>query len=134
MRHSLTPFYLPLTGTRGRIYISGQMTGTGVEQQKRFHDVAESLREGGYSVCNPYETSEILGELEHPQYLRFDFQRVLEADFIIALTGWEKSLGARAELHMALNMGLPVWESEGVDDDHLGQLSLVDVTQAIACA
>ena len=131
MRHSLTPFFTPLEQVRGRVYISGKMSGTGPEQERRFDGVAESLRSAGYSVCNPYDTSEFLGNLKHTEYLRFDFARILEADFVLALTGWESSPGARAELHMALTMGLPVWEGEDLESTLLTQLYLHDIEAVI---
>lgn len=135
MRHSLTPFFVPLdTETRGRVYISGAMTDQDAAQEVRFESVADSLREAGYAVCNPYDTSRILGDLTHQRFLRFDFQRILEADWIVALSGWEDSPGCRAELHMALTMGVPVFETHGSEYNHVVQVFVGEVTDAISCA
>lgn len=135
MRHSLTPFFVPLDRmNRGRVYVSGKMTGEEAEQRDRFEAVAASLREADYSVCNPYDTSAVLGDLSHERFLRFDFQRILEADWIVVLSGWEDSPGCRAELHMALTMGVPVFETLGADYNNVNQVFLGEVTEAISCA
>lgn len=135
MRHSLTPFFTPLeTEVRGRVYISGAMTDTDAGQEVRFDTVATSLREANYAVCNPYDTSALLGVLTHERYLRFDFQRILEADWIVVLSGWEESPGCRAELHMALTMGVPVFETLGAHYNDVNQVFLGEVLDAISCA
>ncbi len=105
-----TPFFTPTTSRRARVYISGPMTGIPGNNSGSFNRAAFKLRDMGYAVCSPIETSEFLGDLTHEQYLRFDFHRVLEADFLIALQGWHDSKGARAEILMALRMGVKVFE------------------------
>ena len=107
-KNRFTPFFQPYTGSK-RVYISGPMTGYENENQEAFAEAAETLRDRGYMVCNPHETSTLLGELTHSEYLRFDFERVLEADFLVALDGWEQSLGALAEILMAVRMDVKVW-------------------------
>ncbi len=114
MRNRLTPFFLPLDAIRARIYLSGPMSGLKENNAVAFSEATHSLRLEGYAVCSPLETSEWLGELTHAKYLRFDFARILEADFVVALPGWEKSPGARAEIFMALNMDMLVWTHKGM--------------------
>ena len=110
-----TPFFQPYTG-RKRVYVSGPMTGYENENADAFEEAAVSLRHLGYMVCNPHDTSALLGKLSHSEYLRFDFQRVLEADFLVALPGWEDSLGALSEIMMAVRMDLKVWNWETFSD------------------
>ncbi len=88
------------------------MTGYEDNNFPAFHAAAADLRERGYSVCSPAETDEYLGvgALSHEQYLRFDFERVIEADFLVALPGWEDSLGALAEILVAVRIGTKVWQ------------------------
>ena len=106
-----TPFYSPALQGRKRVYISGPMTGIKEYNAPAFNDAAILLRELDYAVCSPTETSDFLGhELSHQEYLRFDFERVLEADFLVALDGWFDSKGARAEILMAIRIGTKVWE------------------------
>jgi hypothetical protein len=94
------------------------MTGYPEHNFPAFHAAAETLRERGYSVCSPAETDGYLGigELTHEQYLRFDFERVLEADFLVALAGWEHSLGALAELMVAIRVGTKAWRWDTFDE------------------
>lgn len=112
MKHALTPFFKPYHAPRGkRVYVSGPMTGYPLHNAPAFAEATAALREMGYAVCNPCETSEWLGvdELSHAEFLRFDFERVLEADFLVALEGWERSLGAISELLVATRIGTKVW-------------------------
>ncbi len=107
-----TPFYTP-QGWRKRVYISGPMTGYEGYNFPAFEVAATKLRHLNYSVCSPAETSEFLGmDLQHEDYMRFDFERVLEADFVAVLEGWEDSKGARAEIAMALHIGISCWPFE----------------------
>ena len=110
-KNRFTPFFHPYDGAK-RVYVSGPMTGYKDQNEIAFRDATEALQLDGYMVCNPHETSDLLGELSHAQYLRFDFERVLEADFLVALPGWEKSMGALAEILMAIRIGVKVWRWE----------------------
>jgi hypothetical protein len=92
------------------------MTGYKNENTDAFEEAAVSLRDLGYMVCNPHDTSALLGKLSHAEYLRFDFQRILEADFLVALPGWNKSLGALSEILMAVRMDVKVWQWENFAD------------------
>jgi len=103
-----TPFYQPY-GRDKRVYVSGPMTGVKDSNEAAFAEASAKLRSMGYAVCNPVETSALLGERTHAEYLRFDFERVLEADFIVALDGWNRSKGALAELLVAVRIGTKCW-------------------------
>ena len=124
----LYPFYTPITAgyTRNRVYLSGPMSGIPNSNLEAFERVAAYWRAHEYSVCNPVETSVVLGPMAHADYLRFDFARILEADLVIALGGWELSPGSRAEIYMAISMGVRV-----VTEDDF-RLTLEDVTAAIS--
>ena len=115
-KHQLFPFFTPRDHWKKKVYISGPMTGLPEHNTPAFRGAAEKLRSLEYSVCNPAETDDILGPLTHEQYLRFDFERVLEADFLIALPGWENSLGATSEILVAIRVGTPVWGWENWTD------------------
>lgn len=116
-KDALFPFFKPYNGKKN-VYVSGPMTGYEEFNFPAFDEAAAVLRSLGYAVCSPAETDLILGvgALSHAQYLRFDFQRVLEADFLVALTGWEKSLGAISEILVAVRIGTPVWGWEKWED------------------
>jgi hypothetical protein len=100
------------------------MSGIPHENAPEFAIAATFLRDSGFSVCSPVETSHWLGyNLSHSDYLRFDAHRVLEADLVVVLDGWENSKGALAEIHIALSIGTPVSTLRGEHDITLGQLA-----------
>lgn len=109
-KNAIYPFFQPHYGKKN-VYISGPMTGYDELNFPAFNEAATVLRDIGYAVCSPAETDQILGvgALTHAEYLRFDFERVLEADFLVALDGWERSLGAISEILVATRIGTPVW-------------------------
>lgn len=129
-KHALYPFFQPIYSEKGkRCYISGPMTGYPNENADEFNKAEKHMVALGYSVCNPIATSHWLGDLQHHEYLRFDFQRVLEADFLVALDGWEHSKGALAEILVATRIGLKVWRYSTFDNYDL--VTYDDVAKAI---
>jgi len=97
-----------------RVYLSGPMTGLPDFNYPTFNKVAERLRGLGYDVTNPAEN--FGGRPDHPggrsAYMRLDVGHVLDADAVAVLPGWEKSRGARLEVAVALELGLPVIDAE----------------------
>lgn len=116
-KHDLLPFFKPYDAPKGKnVYVSGPMTGIGDNNGPAFDAAAQALRNLGYAVCNPNETDQILGPLTFERYMRFDFHRVLEADFLVALPLWERSRGALAEILVAIRINTPVWGWENWKD------------------
>lgn len=134
MKQAFTPFFMPYDAPKGkRVYVSGPMTGYPDENYPAFAAASKELRAIGYAVCNPCETTDILkegGPMTHADYLRFDFARVLEADFLVALDGWEQSLGALSEILMAVRMDVKVWRWSTFEDYDL--VTYEDVEAAIS--
>ena len=129
-KNSFTPFFHPYDQGLKRVYVSGPMTGYPNENEAAFTEATLELWSLGYSVCNPHDTSALLGKLTHAQYLRFDFERVLEADFLVALPGWENSMGALSELLMAVRMSVKCWRWETFKDYSL--ITYEDIAEAIS--
>lgn len=129
-KHTLYPFFRPIDEARKLVYVSGPMTGLPDSNKKAFDEASNLLRLYGYRVCNPSETDSILGDLTHAKYLRFDFQRILETDFLVALPGWEASNGARAEILVALRIGAKVWEWEDWSD--YNEIKMADLLLAMS--
>jgi hypothetical protein len=120
-----------------KAYLAGPMRGYPAFNFPAFMDAAERLTLAGLEVFNPagqdtdagYDFSACDGT-EDLASLGFDLRDALAADLsfitlnaeaLVALPGWEGSLGATAEVHAALALGLLVWE---YDAD--ATLSLVD--------
>lgn len=128
-KRALYPFFKPHDGTKN-VYISGGMSGYPDDNAPSFEIAEAALQALGYAVCSPVRTSEWLGDLSHADYLRFDFERVLEADFLVALPGWETSLGALAEILVATRIGTKVWRWENFSNYDL--VTYADVEAAIS--
>lgn len=96
------------------IYLSGPMKGYPESNYPLFNRVAAELRAEGHRVYNPAEFSYC--RVAHPVFpMRVAFAEYAsfickEADTIVLLPGWEKSLGVSAELALAKNCGLDVIE------------------------
>lgn len=90
-----------------RIYISGPMTGLPQLNYPAFNTAAELLRAEGFEVENPAENPE-------PEcrswvgYMRLALVQISRSDGLLLLPGWLDSKGARLELHIAQQLGLPV--------------------------
>lgn len=112
-----------------RVYVAGPMSGIPQFNIPAFDEAATVLRSHGHDVVSPAEidgpvTREVLLRSERgdhadlPQdetwgfYLSRDF-RILADDGIeavVTLEGWERSRGARLEVLMATELGLPRYD------------------------
>lgn len=130
----LREWFLPILGSNDKlVYISGPMSGYEEHNKAAFDAARDKLQADGYRVCSPVDTSNHLGhDLTHEQFLRFDFHRVLEADFVVALDGWEQSKGATAEILMAVRVGTKVWRwSTWSDYDIIKEEHVLDALGAL---
>lgn len=99
--------------TKRTIYLSGPMKGYPESNYPLFNRVAADLRAEGHRVYNPAEfphdgTADTFPlRKAFAAYCAFICE---EADTIVLLPGWEKSLGVSAELALAKNCGLDVLE------------------------
>lgn len=95
-----------------KIYISGSISAkTNKEVEKnlqRFIDKKEELTQLGIDAYNPAEGEPANKEWEY--YLARDIDVLYKRDFdaIYMMKGWEKSLGARLEKEVALNLRLKI--------------------------
>jgi hypothetical protein len=96
-----------------KIYLSGPMKGYPQSNYPLFNRVAAELRIAGHDVYNPAEFPHDGPFETFPLRRAFaDYCRFIceEADAIVLLPGWEKSLGVSAELALAKNCKLDVIE------------------------
>jgi hypothetical protein len=112
-----------------KIYVAGPMRGIAEFNFPAFHNAAAFLRGKGHEVFNPAERDIIatgvdisrgndtgdntLAEVKHGfnlrEALKDDLEFIcLQADAVVMLPGWEKSLGAQAEVATARALGLRI--------------------------
>lgn len=89
------------------LYLSGRMSGLPHNNFPAFHKAAAQLRAAGYTVINPAEGG-LPGDLPWDRYLRVDLAQLVTCDAVATLPGWERSKGARLEVHVARELGMPV--------------------------
>jgi hypothetical protein len=90
-----------------RIYISGPMTGLPDLNFPAFNAEANRLRALGYDVVNPAEINPEPGKSFH-ECLRTDLREMLTCDTVALLNGWERSVGAHLETHVAHRVGIDI--------------------------
>lgn len=99
-----------------RVYISGSITDGGLvtdpEEIKRredmFHEAEAALRAAGHDPINPARVEGRENCSSWLDFMRAALRDLAEADAVAALPGWERSRGARVEVHLAGSLGLPV--------------------------
>jgi len=84
------------------------MTGRPEFNYPAFVTAAIRLGVKGFEVINPAD--EFGGDvtLERRLYMRRSMENVLKADGLAVLPGWNESAGAKLEVNMALELGLPL--------------------------
>jgi len=90
-----------------RIYLSGPMTGLPGLNFPAFNAEAARLRGLGHVVVNPAEINPD-ATLSWGQCMRADIKALCDCDVLALLPGWETSLGAHLELHIAHRIGLEI--------------------------
>lgn len=87
------------------IYLSGPITGM-PDYRLKFEDAARNMRAAGYSVLNPCDFD---GGYDWPSWMRICIARMLEANGVAYLPGWQYSKGAQVEIALAQELGIPVY-------------------------
>lgn len=89
----------------GRIYLAGPMTGFEDNNFPAFNAKAAALRSQGWHVENPADHGVVEGAT-WADYLRADIVNIATCEAMYFLPGWEKSLGAKLEHHIAESLGM----------------------------
>lgn len=95
--------------TQGLLYLSGPMSGVADNNFPAFFAAETALREAGYAVVNP-AVSDMAPESPWEAFLRDDLRKMLGCDGVVVLPGWDQSQGARLEVYVANQVGIPVSE------------------------
>jgi hypothetical protein len=91
------------------IYISGPMTGLPEFNFPLFCQVAKKIVARGHIVVNPATLIE--GSKDRSHYLRADLLLLVgQATAIVVLPGWGGSRGARLEVEIGRQLGLPIYD------------------------
>jgi hypothetical protein len=90
-----------------RLYLAGPMTGFEDFNFPAFNKMAADLRARGYVVENPAEHG-VVADADWADYMAYDLTRLGLCGQVAVLPGWENSKGARLEVHIARELGMPV--------------------------
>jgi nucleoside 2-deoxyribosyltransferase len=91
------------------IYIAGPITGIKDDNKPEF-DKSETFLCGlGLEVVNPQKNG-LPKNAPWVSHMKTDIPNMLKCDAIYALNGWHNSKGARAEIHLAEALGIPIFE------------------------
>lgn len=99
------------------IYIAGPMRGYPRYNFDAFHHAEDCLSMGGWTPINParidlengFDPDGPVTPTMMDAFIRRDFECIMRVEGIAVLPGWEKSVGATAEVFMALWRGIPVY-------------------------
>ncbi len=106
------------TVARKRIYIAGPMKGIEGFNYPAFNRAERTLRKLGWEVVNPATFGDAYGtpdeinsdrQLLH-RLMNDELRELAKCDAIYLLRGWEKSMGARGELGLAIHLNLEIVE------------------------
>lgn len=89
-----------------KLYLAGPMSNYPDFNYEAFRSAAAHLRGLGYEVANPAEINPDTRIGWRASMLR-DIPHVLTADAIALLPDWQLSRGARLEVHIAQELGIP---------------------------
>jgi hypothetical protein len=116
-------------------YLAGPMRGLPNSNFDAFAEAREHLRSTGYEITCPVEKAhEVFGQDiqasddNHSTSMRFCYEAVLKSEAVIVLPGWGRSEGAKAEVLMAVNLGLPIYAYHKHRPHFLEELKNVKIT------
>lgn len=93
------------------IYLAGPMTGLPEFNYPAFAEAEERGKAMWLDVRSPHKNFNENTGLDYATYIRADMKMLLECNAIALLPGWQKSRGARFELHVAQLLGHAVLDA-----------------------
>ena len=111
----LTGGSAPENAKKGRIYISGAISGRPIEEARaQFQETEDRLQAEGWETVNPLKN----GLPEHAPWsahMAVDILSLLGCDALFLLPGWEESQGATIEAGVARLTGKAIYRSDAAD-------------------
>lgn len=95
-------------------YIAGPVTGIEDCNRPMFDQAEGWLSTQGAVALNPTVLPE--GLKSHQSYMNICLPMLREADAILMLPGWHRSVGAKMEYDEARKLGIPVFRFEPIKD------------------
>ena len=103
------------SGVAPVVYIAGPMSHLPENNYPAFNRAAELLRGVGLEVLNPAENEPLVEDPTWSDWMRMSLVQVAKADIIATLPNWGQSRGARLEVHVARELGIPEWKLDASD-------------------
>lgn len=103
-----------------KLYVAGPMTGYPDLNFPLFNKTATELRAAGHEVVNPAEINADPHAL-WADCMKDDIAQLVRCDGVVLLPGWQDSRGA-LENHIAVALGLKVWELQGFVADSQNEM------------
>lgn len=100
------------------LQLIGPVTGLPDRNKQTFNAAARHLRDQGYDVWSPVESPD---DLAWHEAMRLCIEEIPRRDALVALAGWEQSLGASLEALVAVALKKPIL--------HLYSLQPIDITE-----
>lgn len=106
------------------VYIAGPMRGFPRFNFEAFDEAEEGLREMGYIPISPAAMDREVGfdpDTSVPnqafleEAMRRDVDAILDSECMVMLPGWQSSVGATAEYHLAKWKHIPIYSWPGMD-------------------
>lgn len=101
------------------IYIAGPMRGYPRYNFDAFHQAEQQLKQQGWNPLSPARADEdrgfnpnqdhIFTQNDMVDFIRRDIDLICKSDALALLPGWERSVGATAEVAVARWKGIPVY-------------------------
>jgi len=99
------------------VYISGPMTGLPDLNHPAFLRLEKIWRKWGWTVANPVTInpanahSDLTPEEVRAVCIWTDLEAVRDTDALVLMRGWERSIGARAEVYLARSLNHPIFDA-----------------------
>jgi hypothetical protein len=102
-----------------KLYVAGPITGIKDYNKPNFDAAATFLRNEGYHAITPFDLAVVDPCLESDwnANMKRCIKYLVDMDVLVTIPGWTKSKGARLEVLIAQQIGLPLYSLEYRDNE-----------------